>query len=193
MNNNSSEQETFVEEFLKKMLGEQKQFQEAMSDLHKKSVLLSRHYMKKKKKQKRFNNPNPTITLTNIKYEDYETMHDMWNQYMTELLANSGSNNTNQMQSLLLKADFHGAAMTVVRSRCLTMRNQSGIVVTESKNFFQIVTKKDKMIMVPKKSSIFEITFLNNKITIFGDQFCYKPGHRLVKKFGKYLSTLPLV
>ena len=47
--------------------------------------------------------------------------------------------------SKLTSADYHGAHMTIVRSRCVGMVGLNGIVVKDTKFTFQIITKKNEL------------------------------------------------
>ena len=47
--------------------------------------------------------------------------------------------------SKLASADFHGAEVTVVRSRCMGTVGLAGIVVRDTKFTFQIITKKNEL------------------------------------------------
>ena len=45
----------------------------------------------------------------------------------------------------LLKADYHGAELTVIKSKNPSLLNTSGIVLHETKNVFKLVTKQNKL------------------------------------------------
>lgn len=47
--------------------------------------------------------------------------------------------------SKLASADYHGAELTVVRSRCAGMVGLEGIVVKDTKFTFQIITRKNEL------------------------------------------------
>ena len=42
---------------------------------------------------------------------------------------------------LLSKADFHGAEVRVVRSKCSSLVGQTGIVIFDTRNTFKIISK----------------------------------------------------
>ncbi|XP_061132081.1 ribonuclease P protein subunit p29 isoform X5 [Syngnathus typhle] len=48
------------------------------------------------------------------------------------------------VQQKLLKADFHGAIITVVRSKCPSYVGTTGILIQEFKHVFKMITKQDK-------------------------------------------------
>lgn len=83
------------------------------------------------------------------KYEVYLPLHSMWLCYMWEILGlEKGEKAFVTAQSVgtkLASADFHGAELVVVRSRCVSMVGLKGIVVRDTKYTFVIVTKKNEL------------------------------------------------
>ena len=51
----------------------------------------------------------------------------------------------NSAGSKLVSADYHGAELLVVRSRCVGMVGLQGIVVRDTKFTFQIITKQNQL------------------------------------------------
>lgn len=47
--------------------------------------------------------------------------------------------------SMLASADYHGAELTVVRSRCVGLVGSRGIVVRDTKFTFQVITEKNEL------------------------------------------------
>ena len=83
------------------------------------------------------------------KHEIYVPLHQMWLGYMWEILGlkeGEGAYVTAQSAgSKLASADFHGAEVIVVRSRCVSMVGLGGIVVRDTKFTFQVITKKNEL------------------------------------------------
>ena len=83
------------------------------------------------------------------KYAIYVPLHRMWVQYMWEVLGiEEGKNPFVTAQgagSKLASADYHGAELTVVRSRCVGMVGLKGIVVKDTKFTFQIIIAKNQL------------------------------------------------
>jgi len=83
------------------------------------------------------------------KYEIYVPLHKMWLGYMWEILGmKEGEDSFITAQSAgskLGSADYHGADIRVVRSRCVGMVGLAGIVVKDTKFTFQVITKKDEL------------------------------------------------
>lgn len=83
------------------------------------------------------------------KYEIFVPLHRMWVGYMWEILGMREGERTfvtgNSAGSKLASADYHGAEVTVVSSRCVGMVGLAGIVVRDTKFTFQIITKKNEV------------------------------------------------
>ena len=119
------------------------------------------HRLRKEEKAKRRRKPKPLSAKekrrTGIydiqddakKYEIYEPLHQMWIGYMWEILGMVQSESSyltaQSAGSKLASADFHGAELTVTRSRCVGLVGLEGIVVRDTKFTFQVVTKKNEL------------------------------------------------
>ncbi|KAJ9300613.1 hypothetical protein DTO271G3_1777 [Paecilomyces variotii] len=139
------------------------------------------------------------------KYEIFKGLHKMWVEYMQEVLGLKDGRTTvvtpQSHGSKLVSADYHGAEMEVVRSRCPSRVGLKGIVVRDSKFTFVVVTEKDEMKTIPKEHTIFRFTVpLPNKqgdkeategtqtqkecvFELHGSQFENRPVDRASKKF----------
>eukprot|EP00048_Salpingoeca_helianthica_P012454 m.181880 g.181880 ORF g.181880 m.181880 type:complete len:281 (-) comp15378_c10_seq2:24-866(-) len=124
------------------------------------------------------------------RYCDYEPLHELWKGYISNLLL-SVSRSEVGIQAKLIKADFNGAVLTVTRSRNVSLVRASGIVIRETENSFQLVTRADRVITVPKAHSVFEINTGGATCCIYGDNFCFRASERAVRKF-KTKSTIDL-
>jgi len=87
------------------------------------------------------------------KYAIYEPLHEMWCGYVREILG-LGDGGGGQVRGhvtpasagpMLTSADFHGAMVEVVRSRCVGRVGLRGIVVKDTKFTFEVVTKKNEI------------------------------------------------
>ena len=93
------------------------------------------------------------------KYAIYEPLHRMWCGYMREILE-LGEGKWNYVNAtgagpVLVSADYHGALLEVVRSRCGSRVGLKGIVVKDTKFTFEIVTAKDELKIMPKEHTVF--------------------------------------
>lgn len=78
---------------------------------------------------------------TNTNYSNYLRLYNLWKQYIDDLLSgymtlkkgeSELSLDIKNAQEVLLKADYHGARITVADSPCSSLRGQSGIVLQVS-------------------------------------------------------------
>lgn len=134
------------------------------------------------------------------KFNNYLPLHDMWKEYMLSMLGTSSLFNN----ELLLKADYHGCIFRVVKSRCGSYIGKEGMVIKETENTFQLLTRDDKFFIIPKNGSVFQFNFekqvrppsgvrgkestappetKNYQIEIIGTQFCFRSYDRASKKF----------
>ena len=187
-NNNKAIVAQFVESTF--LQSDSQDVEEVMSVIHKKRVNVSEKSLRRKKKSSTLRTC-VLLPLQKAMYKNYMPLHELWKLYVSEVLISCSD--TKAMQDILLKADLHGAMVRIVFSKCHSVSNLCGIIITESRNIFQIVTASNAIVKIPKKNTVFEIIFQKYRITIFGDQFRIKPGFRLAKKFAKYLSRLDMI
>ena len=78
------------------------------------------------------------------KYEIYKPLHTLWQGYIQEVLGGASSLPINATTAgRLCSADFHGAEVEVVRSRCVGRVGLKGIVLKDTKFTFEIITSAD--------------------------------------------------
>ena len=151
---------------------------------------------KNKKKQKKLNYTHGLVKQLkneNFEYGNLLTMNKMWQEYITELMNNT--NNEENILSKVLKADLHGAILTVVKSTNINNIGIEGIVLFESKRTFNILNKKNEIKTVLKQGSVFEIfmDYIKAKIILYGDNFIFKSTERTKIKFKpKYYFNLDI-
>lgn len=100
------------------------------------------------------------IPKSQQKYAIYEPLNKMWVGYVQELLWEDGTMRqvTPSVATRLCSADFHGAELEVVRSRCVSRVGVKGIVVKDSRFVFEVVTKGDGVKILPKEHTVFRFT-----------------------------------
>jgi ribonuclease P protein subunit POP4 len=141
------------------------------------------------------------IPKASQKYAIYEPLNKMWVGYIQEILGGErGLPVTGPAAAKLCSADYHGAELEVVRSRCVSRVGVKGIVVRDLRGVFEVVTKNDKLKVVPKEGTIFRFTVPvprkdgeaerveaeKKKDMVFelhGDQFMYRAADRANRKF----------
>ncbi|PVU94103.1 hypothetical protein BB561_002806 [Smittium simulii] len=120
------------------------------------------------------------IPKDNQKYSVFEPLNVLWSEYILRVLANSTGPNAAQK---IIKADFHGSILSVVKAKCYSLVGKEGIVIQETKNTFKIITKTNNLLVIPKTNTIFEMKVSSYKFTFFGNQIMYKSSERATKKF----------
>lgn len=125
-----------------------------------------------------------TVRPEQQRYELFLPVHELWKQYITDLCNGLTPNTSPQMvQSKLLKADFHGAIIKVVRSKCSSYLDLTGILIQEFKHVFKIITKKSELKVIPKRGSVFEMEVNGFVSHIYGSRIEQRASERSAKKF----------
>lgn len=117
--------------------------------------------IRKKEKARRRQKPKPLsakekrilgiyeIPKESQKYDIYVPLYRMWLGYIWEILGMVKGKQiwvTGQTAGgKLASADFHGAKLMVVRSKCVSTVGLHGIVVRDTKFTFQIITKGNEL------------------------------------------------
>lgn len=115
----------------------------------------------------------------------------MWVGYVQEVLGESCVPAGGAAAAKLCSADFHGAELRVVRSRCVSRVGVRGIVVKDSKFAFELVTREDGRKVIPKEHTVFRFEIPRpggeeGKDLVFelhGNQFIYRAADRANRKF----------
>ncbi|XP_032826888.2 ribonuclease P protein subunit p29 isoform X1 [Petromyzon marinus] len=124
------------------------------------------------------------IRPENQRYALFLPLHQLWLQYIDDLFGGlKSTTRSEQIQMKMLKADLHGAIITVEKSKCPTYVGTTGIMIQELKNVFKIITKDDKLKVIPKRKSIFAVAFGGFVSHIYGSMFCMRSSERSAKKF----------
>ena len=144
------------------------------------------------------------LKKSEVRYEIYKGLHELWNGYMLEILGSTDSEGklrpgweekkvaSEGVGSLLASADFHGAEIEVVRCTDTGRMGAKGIVVRDTKFAFVIVTEQDQVRTIPKKGNVFRYAVKiavdgeekrNLVFEVHGTQFEFRPVERANKKF----------
>ncbi|XP_044283939.1 ribonuclease P protein subunit p29 isoform X3 [Varanus komodoensis] len=198
----SREAEAFVKAFLKRSLPQKSD--EAIQDhFTRKAVVLEHSHKKRKQQQRRKKKKGLSakqrraMHLFEIKpeqqrYEIFLPLHELWKQYIRDLCNGLRPDAQPQMiQNKLLKADFHGALVTVSKSKCPSYVGLTGIILQEMKHVFKIITKEDKLKIIPKQNNVFSMETDGFVSYIYGSRIQFRASERSAKKF-KGRGTLDL-
>ncbi|XP_071403300.1 ribonuclease P protein subunit p29 [Centroberyx affinis] len=199
----NSQADAFVLAFLRNSM-QSKSRHDVKGILARKAVMLE--YARPKKKKEKRNSKKAKglnarqkreLKVFQIKpeqqrYELFLPLHNLWRQYIIDLCNGLKPSSSPQfVQQKLLKADFHGAIITVVRSRCPSYVGTTGILVQEFKHVFKIITKEDRLKVIPKRNSVFEVEINGFVSHIYGNKFEQRASERSAKKF-KVKGTIDL-
>ncbi|XP_059215495.1 ribonuclease P protein subunit p29 [Centropristis striata] len=195
--------EAFTQSFLRKSM-QNPTPQDLQRMLSRKAVILG--YKRHKKDKSKKNNKKAkglnarqkrTMKIFQIKpehqrYELFLPLHQLWRQYIIDLCSGlKPESNPQFVQQKLLKADFHGAIITVVRSKCPSYVGTTGILVQEFKHVFKIITREDRLKVIPKRNSVFAVEINGFISHIYGSKFEQRASERSAKKF-KVRGTIDL-
>jgi len=129
-----------------------------------------------------------------MRYEQFVPMHNLWVAYMTELLDLGSMEKAGwtpsigedvrqeQLQMRMCRADLHGALVKVTKASCPNHIGVSGIVALETRHTVQIISKDNKLRIIPKLKSSFSYTVSDYVLTLPGSSIDAKPGDRITKK-----------
>jgi ribonuclease P protein subunit POP4 len=134
----------------------------------------------------------PGLCCSFFSYSNFTVLNKLWNQYVSEILPSSPQGLSTAVHgATLLKADYHGAYVTVEDCRCLSRIGICGICIKETKNLFELVTTENRLVRIPKEMSLFRVTSVvadgeherRVEWRLWGDQFLTRSGERAGKKF----------
>lgn len=115
-----------------------------------------------------------TLSRNSLKYIDLVPLHKLWKNYILEHL--SLPSDTLQIPDVdtlcydayskrLIKSDFHGAKITVSRSKCSSLVGIHGIIAMDTKNTFKVLSKDNQL---RSKFYLYQILFnIYRKISIY--------------------------
>ncbi|KAF6288819.1 POP4-like protein, ribonuclease P/MRP subunit [Rhinolophus ferrumequinum] len=147
--------EAFVRAFLTRSMP--RMSRQALEDqLQRKAVVLeyfTRRKQKEKKKRSRGLSARQRrgLRLFDIRpeqqrYKLFLPLHELWKQYIRDLCNGLKPDTQPQMiQAKLLKADLHGAIISVTKSKCPSYVGVTGILLQETKHVFKIITEEDRL------------------------------------------------
>ncbi|KAI1910312.1 hypothetical protein LOZ12_004711 [Ophidiomyces ophidiicola] len=101
-----------------------------------------------------------------LKYEIFKKLNGLWIEYMWDVLElkhDTGKKPSSAQivtatahGAKLASADFHGAELQVVRSKCVSRVGVKGIVARDLKFAFVLITEKNEKKTIPKEHTVFK-------------------------------------
>ncbi|KAK0164993.1 hypothetical protein PV328_003553 [Microctonus aethiopoides] len=201
--NTSETREEFIVDFLKKRLPASDI--KGISDELTKTFIFDKvksRVKKEKPKKKPFLNTRKQklIGINNdignkkgkLKYKDLLPLNKMWLEYILQAIGfkhfkdlptSSIDQRWEMINQRLMKADYHGAKISVIRSKCPSLIGITGLIVQDTKNTFRVISEDDTIRTIPKPVVAIKIHLLGASLELFGKEFCIRPAERAVKKF----------
>ncbi|KAI8059157.1 ribonuclease P protein subunit p29 [Gongronella butleri] len=124
-----------------------------------------------------------------LNYDKMLALHELWKGYMAEL--NGQGHAPAQFAQKILKADLHGAIMTVTQCKNPAYVGMTGIMIQETMNLFCLLTKENQLKKIPKVCTVFQLQACGYTFTIYGKQLQFRSAERAVRKF-KQKPTIDL-
>lgn len=107
-----------------------------------------KHRLKKRKKLVKLSSKERKILFkvdknSELRFDTFKDIHEVWEGYMSKI---TGDMRSEQDQLKLVRADYHGAHLSVFSSKNPALVGLSGIVVQETKLTFKIINESDKIL-----------------------------------------------
>ncbi|CDW75710.1 ribonuclease p protein subunit p29 [Stylonychia lemnae] len=118
-----------------------------------------------------------------LKYETFAQLNKLWKQYIMTLIGKD--DNMASICSKIVKADFNGAQVKVVKSKNECMIGVSGLVVKETVRCLFIINEENQVKNLLKQGSVFEIDLGDGQraVRIWGDNIVFMGSERTKVKF----------
>jgi ribonuclease P protein subunit POP4 len=126
-----------------------------------------------------------------LDYKKYEAINELWKNYAQSCLLTCLPSKLNvdsfclseeSVLNCLKVLDYHGCHLTVTHSGSKSQIGLTGIVLQDKRNVFFLVTKENKIIILPKSGNLFEFKLFDKfKMTLVGSNMCYRPEMRSTK------------
>ena len=113
-------------------------------------------------------------------YDRYLPLHDLWQQYMAELLGPKCDTTTAAHK--LLSADWSGAYLRVCAATSPSLVGKEGILLWESRQMLLIVTKANRFVQITKKGTVFTLD-TQPALQFIGSRLGVRSVERTTRKF----------
>ncbi|XP_032710481.1 ribonuclease P protein subunit p29-like [Lontra canadensis] len=114
----------------------------------------------------------------------FPPLHKLWKHYIRDLCGGlKPDTQPHMVQTKLLKANLHGALVSVTKSKCPSYVGVTGILVQETKHVFKILTKEDRLKVIRKINCVFAVKTNGFISYIYGSKFQIRSSERFNKKF----------
>ena len=153
-----------------------------LSGLQGRQFLLANYVQPRPPKQRKGpGRPVFQLPAAECQYSLYIRLNEMWVEYIDSLLK--GNYSPANIQEHLLKADFHGALLTVWKASCTSYVGQQGIVIHETLRSFRMITQENKVKTFLKQDAVFSVYIGDKLVKVYGEHFQYRPADRIKAKW----------
>ncbi|VDN44238.1 unnamed protein product [Gongylonema pulchrum] len=90
----------------------------------------------------------------------------------------------------VLRGDYHGCLLLVIEADNPDQIGICGIVVRETRQTFMLITKQDRVLIIPKQGTIFQFALEGKIYFLFGNAFRF-PASLRAKKILRNRSSIP--
>mgnify|MGYP000065895224 CR=1 FL=1 len=108
----------------------------------------------------------------------YQTFYLIFRYISSLLPKQTHDKNLKTYHDVLLRADYIGAKLKILHSRCVTQIGVCGIVTLETKNQFYLIARDNRLLKIDKKFCTFEVSTEHFEIVIYGSNFRTAPPFR---------------
>jgi ribonuclease P protein subunit POP4 len=116
------------------------------------------------------------------KYDIYEPLAELWRSYADKVITGVDAVSAGDR---VLRMDLHGAVVEVVRARDPGLVGLRGILIIETANTVLVVTKKNRVLTVPKNAAIIRVDFGEKSFEIALPMLPYRASERSARKVKK--------
>ncbi|KAF8821838.1 hypothetical protein IE077_001491 [Cardiosporidium cionae] len=113
-------------------------------------------------------------------YKDYIPLYDLWTQYINDILPPFLPES--QAAIRLIRADLHGALISVERSTCPSYINHSGIMIQETYETFRLISEDNCLRTLIKRQSVFSVNVHGIKYHLYGKFLVHRTAERTKMK-----------
>ena len=119
-----------------------------------------------------------------LTYGMFRGLNKLWREYVRALVG-EGDCNSASVCAKLVKADFNGASVRVVRAKNQALVGVGGIVVRETVRCLFVINEKDEVKNLLKQGSVFEVDLGDGKraVRLWGDNIVFMGSERTKVKF----------
>ncbi len=119
----------------------------------------------------------------------YEPLAALWKQYVARAIGDGTHQN---LGDRIVRMDLHGAPVEVVRSRDPGLVGVKGILIAETANTILVVTKKDRVLTIPKNITVIRFVVGTKIVELMLPALAFRASERSARKLKKAKTSILL-